>query len=62
MDVWKQLNHPSPSSIIQGAPGVGITKPISSIALFSNFFQHFETTFSYLISRLYLTGVAAAQP
>ena len=41
--------------------GVGVTKPISSIPLFSKFFNIIKTHVSYWISRLYLTGVAAAQ-
>ena len=41
--------------------GVGVTKPISSVPLFSEFFSITKTHVSYWISRLYLTGVAAAQ-
>ena len=41
--------------------GVGVTKPISSVPLFSEFFSIIKTHVSYWISRLYLTGVAAAQ-
>ena len=43
------------------APGVGVTKPISSVPLFSQFFIIVKTYFSCYISRLYLTGVAAAE-
>ena len=42
-------------------PGVGVTKPISSVLLFSEFFTIVKTNVSYWISRLYLAGVAAAQ-
>ena len=41
--------------------GVGVTKPISSVPLFSEFFSIIKTYVTYWISRLYLTGVAAAQ-
>ena len=41
--------------------GVGVTKPISSLPLFSSFFNIAKTHISYWISRLYLTGVVAAQ-
>ena len=40
---------------------VGATKPISSVLLFSEFFSIIKTHVSYWISRLYLTGDAAAQ-
>ena len=43
---------------VTSRPRVGVTKPISSVALFS---EIFKTHISYWISRLYLTGVAAAQ-
>ena len=42
-------------------PGVGVTKPISSVPLFSEIFSIAKTHVCYWISRLYLTGVAAAQ-
>ena len=41
--------------------GVGVTKPISSVPLFSEFFNLIKTHVIYWISRLYLTGVAGAQ-
>ena len=41
--------------------GVGVTKPISSVPLFSNFFRVIKTHVTYWISRLYLSGVVAAQ-
>ena len=41
--------------------GVGVTKPISSVPLFSDFFSIIKTHATYWISRLYLTGIAAAQ-
>ena len=37
--------------------GVAVTKPISSVLLFSPFFTIFKTLFNYWISRSYLTGV-----
>ena len=40
---------------------VGVTKPISSIPLFSEFFNIVKTRVSYWISRLYLTGVTTAE-
>ena len=42
------------------APGVGVTKPISSVPLFSEFFSIVKTHVNY-IDNLYLTGVAAAE-
>ena len=41
--------------------GVGVTKPISSVPLFSQFFIIVKTHFNCEISHLYLTGVPAAQ-
>ena len=41
-------------------PGVGVTKPILSVPLFSTFSVIVKTNVSYWISRLYLAGVAAA--
>ena len=41
--------------------GVGVTKPISSVPLFSENFNIVKTHIMYWISRLYLAGVAAAQ-
>ena len=41
-------------------PGVGVTKPISSVPLFSEIVSIVKTRVSYWISRLYLAGVAAA--
>ena len=41
--------------------GMGVTKPISSVPLFSQIFSVVRTHVSYWISRLHLTGVAAAQ-
>ena len=41
--------------------GMGLTKPICSVLLFSEFFIIVKTHDSYWIWRLYLTGVAAAQ-
>ena len=42
-------------------PGVGVTKPIFSVPLFSQFFIIAKAHFNFKISRLYLTGVATAQ-
>ena len=42
-------------------PGVGVTKPISSVPLFFRYFSIVKTEVSYRIARLYLTGVAVAQ-
>ena len=41
--------------------GVGVTKTISSVPFFSDFFSIVKTRVSYWISRLYLAGVTAAQ-
>ena len=41
--------------------GLGVTKAISSIPLFSKFCRNLKTHISYWISRFYLTGVAADQ-
>ena len=41
--------------------GVEVTKPISSVPLFSQIFSIVKTYVSYWISRLYLAGVIAAQ-
>ena len=45
---------------ISNDSGVGVTKPISSVPLFSEIFSIVKTRVSYWISRLYLAGVAAA--
>ena len=42
-------------------PGVGVTKPIFSVPLFSTSSVIVKTNVSYWISRLYLAGVAAAE-
>ena len=44
-----------------GMSGLGVTKPIFSVPLFSTFSVIVKTNVSYWISRLYLAGVAAAQ-
>ena len=54
--LWLQRKH-----VVNWGPGVGVTEPISSIPLFSYFFNITKIHVSYWISRLYLTGVAAAQ-
>ena len=46
---------------MQYGTGVGVTKPIFSVPLFSTFSVIVKTNVSYWISRLYLAGVAAAQ-
>ena len=55
--LWKSYNtwHGMRSS------GVGVTKPMFSVPLFSTFSVIVKTSVSYWISRLYLAGVAAAQ-
>ena len=59
----KDIPVSRPSHLVMGLsiPGVGVTKPISSVPLFSEIFSIAKTHVSYWISRLYLTGVAAAQ-
>ena len=42
-------------------PGVGVTKPIFSVPLFSQFFRMVKTLIICMISRWYLTGVTAAE-
>ena len=46
---------------LKTGPGVGVTKPIFSVPLFSTFSVIVKTNVSYWISRSYLAGVAAAQ-
>ena len=41
--------------------GLGVTKPIFSIPLIVDFFSIVKTHVKYWISRLYLTGIAAAE-
>ena len=50
-----------PLGLLSLSSGVGVTKPIFSVALFSIFSVIVKTDVSYWISRLYLAGVAAAQ-
>ena len=50
----------TPSTCSQIVFRVGITKPICSVPLFSEFFSIMKTHVSYWISYLYLAGVAAA--
>ena len=45
----------------QSLPGVGVTKPISSVPLLSDIFDIVKSHITYWISCLYLAGVAAAQ-
>ena len=46
---------------VSSSPGVGVTKPISSVPLFSEFFSIVKTHVRYWISHLYLTGITAAE-
>ena len=52
---------PQDQNIFISCSGVGVTKPISSVPLFSYFLRIAKTHVSYSISCSYLTGVAAAQ-
>ena len=54
--VYCKIKHGKPVG-----PGVGAITQISSVLLFSEYFSIVKIHVSYLISRLYLTGVAAAQ-
>ena len=56
-----QVQDESSHFILSGGSGVGVTKAISSVPLFCEFFSIFKTNVSYWISRLYLASVAAAQ-
>ena len=61
-DVWQPLTRcPNSMPMSQSHPGVGVIEPISSVPLFSEFFSIIKTHVTYWISRLYLTGDAAAQ-
>ena len=42
-------------------PGVGVTKPLSSIVLICRFFIIFKTLVTYWISLSYLSGVITAE-
>ena len=57
--VFRVMTYLLPGS--KPSPGVGVTKIISSVPLFCVIFSIVKTHVSYWISRLYLTGVAAAQ-
>ena len=46
---------------VEQRSGVGVTKPISSVQLFSEIFNIVKTHIMYSISCLYLASVAAAQ-
>ena len=66
--LWGVITIPCPSYLLQAhkssymyTPGVGVTKPISSVPLFSKIFSIVKTHVSSRISRSYLAGVAAAQ-
>ena len=41
--------------------GVGVTKPIFSVPLFSHFFGMMKTVVTWMISSSYLAGVTAAE-
>ena len=47
--------------VVTAGPGEGVTKPISPVPLFSEFFNNAKTYVDYWISSLYSAGVAAAQ-
>ena len=58
---WKRFsNHRSLVRETVTGTGVGVSKPISPVPLFSNFFSFGKTYVNYWISRLYLTGGTAA--
>ena len=70
--VWNRVGNMPPIQVSSGCwtgrlcqhmarPGVGVTKPISSVPLFSKFFSTVKIRVNYQISYLYLTGVAAAR-
>ena len=55
------LGHIELTQLLQLCAGVGVTKHISSVPLFSELFSIFKTRFGYWMSRLYLTGVTKAE-
>ena len=56
----KKITHCMASEVLAiTGPGVGVTKPISSVPLISRFFNIAKTLVTYWISCSYLTGVAA---
>ena len=59
--VFSVLPHGFTRMFSDNSTGVGVTKPIFSVPLFSTFSVIVKTSVSYWISRLYLAGVAAAQ-
>ena len=59
--VKRSGSHSVGDSIEIATAGVGVTKAISPVPLFSQFFSIVRTHVRYWILRLYLTGIAAAQ-
>ena len=57
---WKHFPRYWPCVWVTG-PGMGVTKPISSVLLFFCFFRIIKTQVTCTISRSYLTGVTAAE-
>ena len=58
---WSGDECMAPGYQVYNWSGGGVTKPIFSVPLFSEFFNIIQTHVIYWRSRLYLTGVAAAQ-
>ena len=58
----KAVEFKHPLTIVPpGCSGVGVSKPISSIPLFSQIFTTVKTHINYKMSSSYLTVVTAAQ-
>ena len=55
------LSRTGARCFVDNRPEVGVTKSISPVPLFSEFFWIYKTHASYWLSRLYLTGVTAVQ-
>ena len=58
MHTWEISDH---GDLIDQGTGLGVTKPFSSIPLFSGLFTIIEALITCWISHSYLTGVIAAQ-
>ena len=65
---WLRALAPQPiCTTLQGTadhatrPGVGVTKPIFSVPLFSQFCRMMKTVVTWMISSSYLAGVTAAE-
>ena len=54
LDMLGQIKEPI-------SPGVGVTKPIFSVPLFSQFFRIMKTVVTLKIPSSYLAGVSAAE-